>query len=69
MAVKVEVRRNFDTSAWDIQRSGQFDAYEKVDLDTVKFTLELQPHTSKTFEYTVTLYRGVRADDFSARNR
>jgi hypothetical protein len=69
VAVKVEIQRNFDSPAWDIQRTGEIDDYEKVDLDTVKFTLRLEPHSSKTFEYTVTLYRGVRADDFSARNR
>jgi hypothetical protein len=68
-AVKVEIRRNFDTSAWDINRSGQIDNYEKVDLDTVKFTLDLAPRSQKTFEYTVTLYRGVRQEDFSARAR
>ena len=68
-AVKIEITRNFDTSAWDIRRSGQIDDYEKVDLDTVKFTLELAPRSTKTFEYTVTLYRGARAEDFSARTR
>jgi hypothetical protein len=67
--VKIEITRNFDTSAWDIRRSGSIDAYEKVDLDTVKFTLDLPPRSTKTFEYTVTLYRGDRAADFSASMR
>jgi hypothetical protein len=66
-AVKVEITRNFDTSAWDIRRSGQIDNYEQVDLDTVKFTLDLVPRSKKTFEYTVTLYRGDRAQDFATR--
>jgi hypothetical protein len=33
-------------------------------MDTVKFTLDLQPHTAKTFQYTVRIYRGTRQDDF-----
>jgi hypothetical protein len=69
IAVKIEITRNFDTPAWDIRRSGQIDNYEKVDLDTVKFTLELPPRSTKTFTYTVTLYRGVRQEDWSARAR
>jgi hypothetical protein len=68
VAVKIEITRNFDTSAWDIRRSGSIDAYEKVDLDTVKFTVDLAPRSTKTFEYTATLYRGERAEDF-ARTR
>jgi hypothetical protein len=69
VAVKIEIRRRFDSPAWDIQRSGQIDAYEKVDLNTVKFTLQLEPRSKKTFEYTLTSYRGTRAEDFNARTR
>ena len=69
LAVKVEIQRNFGSPAWEIRRSGQIDAYEKVDLDTVKFTLELAPRSKKTFEYTLTSYCGTRAEDFSARTR
>ncbi len=68
-AVKVEITRHFDTFAWELTRRGQFDAYEKVDLDTIKFTVELAPRTTKAFEYTVTLYRGDRARDYGARTR
>ena len=67
--VRIEIRRNFDSSAWEIQRSGQIDAFEKVDLDTVKFTLQLEPRSKKTFEYTLTSFRGTRAEEFNARNR
>jgi hypothetical protein len=67
VAVKIEIRRNFDSPAWDIRRSGQIDGYEKVDLNTVKFTLQLEPRSKKTFEYTLTSYRGTRAEDFNAR--
>ena len=67
VAVKVEIRRNFDSQYWDLNRSGDIDAFEKVDLDTVKFTVELRPHAKKAFEYTVRSYRGVRTEDWRAR--
>lgn len=60
--VKVEIRRNFDTQYWDLKKGGDFDDYEKVDLDTVKFTLTLKPRTKKQFDYKVTTYHGTRAD-------
>ncbi len=67
--VKVEIQRNFDSPYWDLTRDGSIDAYEKVDLDTVKFTLELPPHSKKTFEYTLTIYQGVRIEDWENRSR
>jgi hypothetical protein len=63
--VKVEIRRNFDTTYWDIEKAGQFDEFEKVDRDTVKFVLELKARSSKKFEYTVRTYRGTRQDDWN----
>lgn len=65
VAAKVEITRNFDTPYWDLKRTGQIDAFEKVDLDTVKFTLNLPPHSKKVFEYTLTSYRGMRSEDWS----
>ncbi len=70
VAVKIEIRRNFDTSAWEIrQPEASVDKYEKVDLDTVKFTLQLEPRSKKTFEYTLTLHRGTRGQEFNTQNR
>ena len=66
-AVRVEVMRNFDTSAWDLTQTAPAGAYEKVDLDSVKFTLDLEPRSKQTFSYTITAYRGTRAADFAAR--
>jgi hypothetical protein len=60
--VEVEIKRNFDASKWDLKKSGDFDEFEKVDMDTIKFTLKLKPQTRKQFEYTVTTYHGTRAD-------
>jgi len=67
--VKIEILRNFDSSYWDLARNGQIDAFEKVDLDTVKFTIELAPRSKRTFEYTLTTYRGVRTEDWTRRSR
>ena len=60
--VEVEIKRNFNASKWDLKKSGDFDKFEKVDMDTIKFNLKLKPQTKKQFEYTVTTYHGTRAD-------
>jgi len=65
---KIEIVRNFKTPTWDIKRSGDEVAYEKVDLDTVKFSVEMAPQSKKTFEYTLTTYQGVRAEDAAKRS-
>jgi hypothetical protein len=69
VAVKVEITRNLDNPAWDLKRSDDVGSFEKVDLDTVKFTIELPPHSRKTFDYTLTTYNGVRAEDWSKNSK
>ena len=64
--VKVEIKRNFVTQYWTLSKSGDFDGFEQEDYDTVEFTLELQPETSKTFGYTLRTYLGRRQDDWRA---
>ena len=64
--VKIEIKRNFDTQYWEIE-TGQ--PYEKVDLDTVKFTMTLEPGTDKTFEYILTSYRNQNYHIWKQRNR
>ena len=59
--VKVEIQRNFDTAYWGLEKSGQFDDFEKVDKDTVKFTLMLEPRSEKQFNYAITTCHGTRA--------
>jgi hypothetical protein len=61
--VKVEIQRNFSTSYWELKKSGDFGDFEKVDLDTVKFTLKLEPRSAKKFEYILTTYHGTRQKD------
>jgi hypothetical protein len=63
--VKVEIKRNFNTQYWDISNSGEFGTFEKVDLNTVKFTLDLQPRSAKQFEYVLRTYQGVRQQDWA----
>jgi hypothetical protein len=60
---KVEIRRNFGTPYWTIQQSGEFGQFEKVDVDTAKFTLVLPPRSQQKFQYTLTTYQGTRAED------
>jgi hypothetical protein len=60
--VKVEIQRNFNSSYWELEKSGNFDEFEKVDFDTVKFTVSLEPRSVKEFEYVLTTYHGVRRE-------
>ena len=63
--VKVEIKRNFNMQYWGISNSGDFGAFKKVDLNTVKFTLDLQPRSTKQFEYVLRTYYGVRQQDWT----
>ncbi|UCG56144.1 MAG: DUF4139 domain-containing protein [Phycisphaerales bacterium] len=69
IGVKVEVRRNFDTQYWALERSDSVGDFEKVDLDTVKFTLVLEPRSVQKFGYTLTTYQGVRQEDWTQASR
>jgi len=60
---KIEIQRNFNTPYWTLTKTGDFGQFEKVDLDTVKFTLTLEPRSAKKFEYVLTTYHGVRQED------
>jgi hypothetical protein len=58
--VKIEIKRNFPSQYWRIATDTD---YEKVDMDTIKFTLDLKPRSKQTFQYVVTSYYGTRQDD------
>jgi len=60
--VKVEIKRNFDTAYWKLK--SDYD-YEKVDNNTVRFTLMLGPRSKKQFEYVLTTYHGERQERFA----
>jgi len=65
--IEVEIKRNFGTQYWDVKRSGDTGEFEKEDLDTVKFSLELEPRSKQEFQYVLTTYHGVRADERTDR--
>ena len=69
IAVKVEIQRNFDSPYWTLKESGDFDKFDKVDLDTVKLTLELKPRSVRNFSYVLTTYRGIRAEETTRQLR
>ncbi len=56
--VKIEIKRNFGTSYWTLEKDGDFGTFEKDDADTVKFTLELPPESKQIFTYQLTTYHG-----------
>jgi hypothetical protein len=61
LPIKMEIKRNFETSHWELKKLGDFGHYEKVDLDTVKFTLSLLARETKKFRYILTTHHGRRA--------
>jgi len=58
---KVEIRRSFPTTAWELASEGEHGAYEKVDADTVQYTLDLPANARRVFTYKATLHTGTRA--------
>jgi hypothetical protein len=62
--VKVEIRRNFDTTYWTLRYTAPANSFERVDMDTVKFTLLLAPRSEQRFQYTLTTLNGVRTEDW-----
>ena len=65
LPVKIEIKRNFRPHTWTIKNIGDAKKYyEKVDLDTVKYTLTLEPQSKKTIEYELTTYMGTRTEDW-----
>ena len=61
--VKVEIRRNFGAQKWEIKPAGDSGEFEKMDKNTVKFTLKLDARSSKVFTYTLTSHFGTRAEN------
>jgi hypothetical protein len=67
--VKVEIKRNFNTTYWDLKKTGDFDKFEKVDADTIKFTLLLKPQSKRKFHYTLTTHHGNRQENWRQKIR
>jgi len=65
LPVKLEIKRNFNTQYWTIKNLNDVqNYYEKVDMDTVKYTLVLEPQSEKAIDYILTTYQGVRTEDW-----
>ena len=62
VAAKVEITRNFKHQYWDLERDGDIAAYKQVDLDTVRFTQQLEPRSQQEFTYTHTRHEGKRRE-------
>ncbi|MCH9021534.1 MAG: DUF4139 domain-containing protein [Planctomycetes bacterium] len=62
LGVKVEIRRNFGTSYWDLNNEGEYGEFEKVDQNTVKYELELEGRSGREFEYELRTYHGDREE-------
>jgi hypothetical protein len=69
IGVKVEIKRNFNTSYWDLIRSGNIDNFENVDADTIKFTLVLKPRSKREFGYVLRTYHGQRQESWSGTSQ
>jgi hypothetical protein len=69
IAVKVEIKRNFNTQYWDLTKSGDSGQFDKEDMDTVKFTLVLEPRSAKQFQYIVRTYHGERQENWRAASQ
>jgi len=59
LPVKIEITRGFDTAYW---RLACDIPYEKHDATRIRFNLDIEPRTKRTFEYTVTTYHGTREE-------
>ncbi len=59
--VKIEVLRNLQTPHWKINNPrGNDGDYEKVDIDTVKYTVDIPAYSNTTLSYAITYYEGER---------
>ncbi len=63
LRVRMELHRHFGTPHWELVNRGDVGAFEKVDLDTVKYTLEMEPVSKRTISYRVTTRHGRRAEE------
>lgn len=70
LPIRLEIKRNFNTPYWSIEHPGDSEKFfEKIDMDTVRYTLNLPPQSARTFEYVLTTYHGTRQEQSSRENR
>ena len=59
LPIEIEITRGFGTAHWTLQADIP---YEKHDVTHARFKLNLEPRSKRIFEYTVTIYNGVREE-------
>jgi hypothetical protein len=59
LPVEIEITRGFGTAYWSLKADIPF---EKHDVSSARFKLDLEPRSKRTFDYTVTTYHGVREE-------
>ncbi|HUT28745.1 MAG TPA: DUF4139 domain-containing protein [Sedimentisphaerales bacterium] len=59
LPVEIEITRGFGTAYWSLKADSPF---EKHDVSSARFKLEVEPRSKRTFNYTVTTYHGVREE-------
>jgi hypothetical protein len=60
--VILEIYRNMPSSTWDLKMIQDDQPFEKIDKDSVKFTLKVGPDSAKEFSYMLTSYHGTRGE-------
>ena len=69
LPVKIEIKRNFHPHTWEIKNIGEAKKYyEKIDMNSVKYTLTLEPQSKQTLEYELTIYQGTRTEDWTRKH-
>ncbi|MEJ2647538.1 MAG: DUF4139 domain-containing protein [Sedimentisphaerales bacterium] len=64
--IKVEIKRNFPNQFWQLTGN---DDYEEYNSTSIKFTLEMNPESKQTLNYTLRTFHGTREDDTPPRDR
>jgi hypothetical protein len=61
--VALEIYRNMPSASWDLKMIKDEQPFEKIDKDSVKFTLKLEENSSEEFSYMLTTYHGARSEN------
>jgi hypothetical protein len=61
--VALEIYRNMPSASWDLKMIKDEQPFEKIDKDSVKFTLKLEGNSSEEFSYMLTTYHGARSEN------
>ncbi len=60
---KIEITRHAGSDTWMLERADEVGTYEKVDKQTFRFTLRLDPKSEAKFGYVLTIHHGIRREE------